>query len=109
MNYYFKVWKNYATFSGRARRSEYWYFHLLNVIIIYGLAHIDKSLNSNTLCPIYELAVLVPMLAVSARRTHDVGKSGWFYFIPIYDIILACTDGYRGRNEYGSDPKAGQH
>ena len=54
---------------------------------------------------VYSLAVLVPSIAVGVRRMHDVGKSGWFLLIPIYNLILACTDGQVGPNEYGADPK----
>ncbi|MBM3920822.1 MAG: DUF805 domain-containing protein [Sphingomonadales bacterium] len=54
---------------------------------------------------LYSLAVLLPSLAVAVRRMHDVGKSGWFILIPIYNLILACTDSQVGENEYGSNPK----
>lgn len=47
----------------------------------------------------------MPSIAVGVRRMHDVGKSGWFVLIPIYNFILACTDGERGPNQYGQDPK----
>jgi len=55
---------------------------------------------------IYSLAILIPAIAVGVRRMHDVGKSGWFLLIPIYNLILACTDDVKGDNEYGADPKA---
>jgi len=101
MNYYFKVLQNYATFSGRARRSEYWYFFLFNVIIgfVCGLMQVPDLAN------IYTLAVLIPGIAVGVRRMHDVGKSGWFLLIPIYNLILAFTEGEKGTNQYGPDPK----
>jgi uncharacterized membrane protein YhaH (DUF805 family) len=51
------------------------------------------------------LAIFIPSIAVGVRRMHDVGKSGWFLLIPIYNLILACTDGVQGDNEYGADPK----
>lgn len=54
---------------------------------------------------LYSLAVLVPSLAVAVRRMHDVGKSGWYILIPIYNLILAVTEGDNGPNEYGEDPK----
>ena len=106
MNYYLKVLKNYATFSGRARRSEYWYFALFNVIIAFVLAFVGLLMGTTVLSNIYSLAILVPSIAVGVRRMHDVGKSGWFLLIPIYNLILACTDGVKGENEYGADPKA---
>ena len=106
MNYYFKVLQKYATFSGRARRSEYWYFILFDVIIAFVLLFIDMQMGTNVLYLIYSLVVLIPRIAVGVRRMHDVGKSGWFLLIPIYNLILACTDGVNGDNEYGADPKA---
>jgi uncharacterized membrane protein YhaH (DUF805 family) len=101
MNYYLKVLQNYATFSGRARRSEYWYFFLFNIIIFLVLADLDDLISR-----IYRLAVLIPSIAVAVRRMHDVGKSGWFVLVPIYNFILVCTNGVQGDNEYGADPKA---
>ena len=107
MNYYLKVLQNYATFSGRARRSEYWYFVLFNAIISVVLNWLTPSHDVNiVLGNIYTLAVLIPSIAVGVRRMHDVGKSGWFLLIPIYNLILACTDGINGDNEYGADPKS---
>ena len=106
MNYYLKVLQNYATFSGRARRSEYWYFVLFNVIISIGFSFVSSLMQFPLLSSIYSLAVIIPSIAVAVRRMHDVGKSGWFLLIPIYNLILACTDGVKGDNEYGSDPKA---
>lgn len=105
MNYYFKVLHNYATFSGRARRSEYWYFFLFNVIIAFVLGFIGGLIDMTFLGNIYSLAVLIPGIAVGVRRMHDVGKSGWFLLIPIYNLILAFTEGEKGSNQYGADPK----
>jgi uncharacterized membrane protein YhaH (DUF805 family) len=114
IKYYIKVLQNYANFEGRARRSEYWYFFLGNVIIgivlgIVGVALFGADLESQTMAGlpgnIYSLATLVPSIAVAIRRMHDVGKSGWFVLIPIYNIILACTDSDQGDNQYGPNPK----
>lgn len=106
MNYYLNVWNNYTNFSGRARRSEYWYFVLFNNLISLGLIFfvlVDGSLI--LLNYLYTFAVLIPNIAVSVRRMHDVGKSGWFILIPIYNLILCLTEGDRFTNEYGPDPK----
>jgi len=100
MNYFLKVWQNFANFDGRARRSEYWMFFLFNVIISTVLQLLFVKLYL-----IYALAVLIPSIACAVRRMHDVGKSGWFALIPIYNFILAVTEGDRGSNEYGADPK----
>ena len=105
MNYYLNVWKNFANFSGRARRSEYWYFVIFNVIIAIILVQISVLINFPFLVTIYYLATLLPSLAVAVRRMHDVGKSGWYLLIPVYSFILAVTEGQRGVNEYWEDPK----
>lgn len=102
MSYYFKVLKNYVNFSGRARRSEYWYFCLFNAIISVVLIYFDLT----AIRLIYSLAVFLPGVAVAIRRMHDVNKSGWFGLIPFYNIYLACSNGTQGPNSYGPDPKA---
>lgn len=112
MDYYIEVLKKYAVFTGRARRSEYWYFFLFNLIasflftfIDFSIGTMDEMAGNGLLSTIYSLGVLVPTIAVGVRRMHDVGKSGWFILIPIYNLILAVTDGDVGENEYGPDPK----
>jgi uncharacterized membrane protein YhaH (DUF805 family) len=113
MNWYLAVLKNYAGFSGRARRKEYWMYFLFNMIFLIIAMVLDQALGIamretgyGPIYGIYALATFVPGLAVAVRRMHDVGKSGWFILIPIYNLILACTDGDKGDNEYGADPKA---
>ena len=112
MNWYFEVLKKYAVFEGRARRSEYWYFFLFNIIasfltgiLDFSLGTFDEASEIGLLGTVYSLGVLVPSIAVGVRRMHDVGKSGWFLLIPIYNLILAVTEGDVGENEYGPDPK----
>ncbi len=99
------VFENYLNFNGRARRSEYWWFFLMNLISIIILIIIGGYIHFPFLVTIYQLGILIPSLAVGVRRMHDVGKSGWFLLIPIYSLILACTEGEYGENEYGEDPK----
>ncbi len=106
MNYYIKALKNYATFSGRATRSEYWFFVLFNIIISVVLGVVGGLVDFALLSSIYSLAVLLPSIAVGIRRMHDVGKSGWFLLIPIYNLILAVTDTEAVDNAYGPNPKA---
>ncbi len=116
IEWYLKVVRdNYANFSGRARRSEYWYFTLCNFLIALVLFALALAIGTigNIIYFIYILAVLVPSLAVIVRRLHDVGKSGWFYFISliplvgaIWLIVLFATEGDSGANKYGPDPKA---
>ncbi|HEX8017301.1 MAG TPA: DUF805 domain-containing protein [Flavobacterium sp.] len=101
------VFENYANFNGRARRKEYWMFFLMHIIIVFVLAFAAGLISPALMIiiNIYTLAVLVPIIGVGVRRMHDVGKSGWFILIPIYSLILACTEGDKGTNEYGPDPK----
>lgn len=106
MKYYLSVLKNYSNFKGRARRSEYWYFTLFNGIMIILWATICGLLGQVKIANTMSYATLLPGIAVAVRRMHDVGKSGWYLLIPIYNIILCCTDGNRGSNEYGEDPKS---
>ena len=75
-------------------------FVLFNAIVSTVLSMIEPTVYT-----IYSFAVLIPTLAVAVRRMHDVGKSGWYLLIPIYNFILAITDGDNGDNEYGSNPK----
>lgn len=112
MNWYFEVLKKYAVFTGRSRRTEYWYFfgfNFLNSIILslmdLTFGTFDVESGYGVLNTIYSLAVLIPGIAVGVRRMHDLGKSGWYVLIPFYNLILAATEGEVGENKYGSDPK----
>ncbi|MFK5880876.1 MAG: DUF805 domain-containing protein [Sulfurospirillum sp.] len=112
MNWYINVLKKYAVFSGRASRSEYWYFVLINTIITFILIAIGNTIGNNLLDTIYSLAVFIPTLAVTARRLHDIGKSGWWQlllFVPILGfiilIIFLVKNSMPFENEYGPDPK----
>ena len=108
------VVKNYANFEGRARRKEYWYFVLVNMIISFVLGFVSglagltfgPAGENGILDTIYSLAVLIPSIAVGVRRMHDVGKSGWYLLIPFYNLYLAVTEGEAKRNEYGDNPKS---
>ena len=89
------VFSKYATFSGRARRSEFWYFYLFNLLVTVGLNIVTKFVPSiKYLSLIYSLGILVPNLAVSVRRLHDIGKRGltllWF-LVPSFIIVLLLT------------------
>lgn len=116
------AFRNYANFSGRARRAEYWYFVLGNFILIipfYVLAivgvsneNIGLSLLGNIVYLVIALGFFIPGLAVAVRRLHDINKSGWYYFIVLIPLIGAIvllvwffTDGDRFTNNYGADPK----
>jgi uncharacterized membrane protein YhaH (DUF805 family) len=106
MDYFIKVLKSYAIYTGRARRAEYWYFVLFNVIINFIIGFIAGLIGAPIISTIIALLFIIPGIAVAVRRMHDVGKSGWYALIPIYNLILACTEGEKGDNQYGPDPKA---
>jgi uncharacterized membrane protein YhaH (DUF805 family) len=112
MNWYVAVLKKYAVFTGRARRSEYWFFVLFNLIITVILALIDAWLGTSFLEIIYSLAVLIPSLAVGVRRLHDTDRSGWWLLIglvPLFGLIVLIVffvqDSTAGANKYGPNPK----
>ncbi len=119
MNWYLKVLKKYAVFSGRAIRKEYWMFVLFNILFFIVAMILDNILGTaiedvgyGLFYFLYSFAVLIPSLAVSVRRLHDVGKSGWFLFIAlipligaIWLLVLMATDGNAGENEFGANPK----
>jgi uncharacterized membrane protein YhaH (DUF805 family) len=112
MKWYFKVLKNYANFNGRARRKEYWMFALFNAIFIILAEIIDfmsgiyvAGSQYGLFYLIYVFAIILPSIAVAVRRMHDVGESGWFACIPIYNFVLAVSEGDPKENKYGPDPK----
>ncbi len=112
MNWYISVLKNYAQFNGRATRTEYWYFVFINTVITAILILIGNSIGNNLLDSVYSLGVFIPTVAVTARRLHDIGKSGWWQlllFIPILGfivlIIFLVKDSEPSFNEYGPNPK----
>tara|TARA_B100000941_G_scaffold97865_1_gene68227 strand:- start:200 stop:595 length:396 start_codon:yes stop_codon:yes gene_type:complete len=130
MEIYLKVIKeNYVNFNGRARRKEFWMFQLFLIIITGICTVLDNVLGTVLtvdaspvglglivlpygwlyfLCGIFHF---LPSLSVLVRRLHDVGKSGWWYFIGLIPIVnfwllyLLCKDGDNGENSYGNNPK----
>ena len=127
MNWYIDVLKKYAQFDGRARRQEYWMFTLFNFLIYMALvllvvlaavltANSDNSGAAAFLlmipCGVYSLAVFIPSLAVSIRRLHDTGRSGWWILIGLVPfvggiifLVFMCQDSQPGPNEFGPNPK----
>ena len=113
--------EKYADFTGRARRAEYWWFLLVNLVVLVVISVVWLILRqiSDTLGVIgaliyfvYAIGVLVPSLALTIRRLHDTSKSGWMIFIgliplvgPILLLVFYFTDGDPGPNQYGPSPK----
>lgn len=135
MNEYLNVIRNnYANFTGRARRHEYWMFQLFNfiaIIIIEGIVALLGALGVSrdaagvahaspvvfigpALLIIYALAMVVPTLAVTVRRLHDAGYSGWLYLVTLTGIggivifVFTVLDSTPGSNKWGPNPKGVQ-
>lgn len=121
MHWYTDVLRQYATFTGRARRQEFWMFVLINVAVSLVLALVDNLLGlrfgtepatAGILGTIYSLAVLLPSLAVAVRRLHDTGRSGWWLLIGLIPliggivlIVFYALEGRPGPNAHGENPK----
>ncbi len=114
MNWYLDVLKKYAEFKGRARRQEYWMFFLFNLIIAIVLIIIDAVLGTGGILNLlYSLAVLIPGIAVTARRLHDTDRSGWWILIALVPfvgfivlLVFMVMEGQQSSNQYGENPKA---
>ncbi|RKS86015.1 uncharacterized membrane protein YhaH (DUF805 family) [Orbus hercynius] len=123
MDWYLKCIKdNYANFNGRARRKEFWMFTLFNWIVIFVLMILAGIFGSfsHSLASIvvfiyfiFAAAVIIPTIAVTVRRLHDTGRSGWWYLIifvpivgPIILLVFMFLDSMPIENQYGLNPKA---
>lgn len=116
LDYFKKVLtEDYANFRGRARRSEYWYYMLFNCILAFILGFFSPIFGDTLgfiIILIYLLVIIIPSIAVTVRRLHDMGQSGWLYFINLIPIlgfiaiaILCCFDSQPGTNKWGPNPK----
>jgi uncharacterized membrane protein YhaH (DUF805 family) len=127
MKWYFKVFKNYARFEGRASRAEYWSFVFLNLVIECAVAFVaavlgmvgssilsgpgDHVMQAGEVAGIlvgilYNLFVVIPSIAVAVRRMHDSGRSGWWLWAPAINFIFLCLGSERRENGYGANPIA---
>jgi uncharacterized membrane protein YhaH (DUF805 family) len=111
-DYYMSALKKYADFSGRSRRSEYWYFALFNFLFAIGAVLIDGLIGMPILYFIYILGTLIPGLAVLVRRLHDTNRSGWWFLIALVPLVggivllvFLATDSDPNENQYGLNPK----
>lgn len=107
--------QNYVTFSGRARRAEYWWWTLFYILMSVVAAFADYALASSSRLPlvglIFFLVAMLPYLSVAVRRFHDIGKSGWWVLIPLIPLVGSLLflywmvqPGNIGPNKYGPDP-----
>jgi uncharacterized membrane protein YhaH (DUF805 family) len=107
----------YATFAGRAPRSEFWYWTLFSVLVAIASGIIDRELvdsDYGLVQPLTSLALFLPSLAVGVRRLHDIDRSGWWILIAftIVGLIVLwawdCIKGTNGSNRFGPDPLPSQ-
>lgn len=119
MNWYISVLKKYAVLTGRAQRAEYWYFFLINLLVGIVLVIVDSITGTfhdtsglGLLSGLYYLAVLIPGVAVSVRRLHDTGRSGWWLLVGLIPLVgglvllfFMVQDSKPRSNEYGPYPK----
>jgi len=134
MEWYMEAWRNTFDFSGRATRSEYWWYNLVNSAVMFVISFafsaymMTSVLNTQYYEPnmfvimsifgvmiIFGIATFIPTLSVSVRRLHDVGMSGWWLLIglvpllgPLYLLYKFCCDSELGENDFGPNPK-GEH
>jgi uncharacterized membrane protein YhaH (DUF805 family) len=120
MNFWQAIWSgyyNYAKFSGRAIRSEYWFWVLFTVIGGLATGSLDYALfpdvtGASPLNGVFELVTFLPSLGMSIRRLHDIDRSGWWVLIALTFVGLfvllywACRKGTPGPNRFGPDPFA---
>lgn len=119
LHWYVEALKNGLNFSGRARRKEYWYFQLGNFSIAVTLMIVELILGWSSpgaygiVSGLFALAMVIPNIAVTVRRLHDIDRSAWsllFSLIPIAGgiivLVMLAKEGSRGDNTYGADPKA---
>lgn len=118
MDWYLIALKKYAVIDGRARRKEYWYFFLFNLIIMlllstvdYTVGTVDIESGTGLFGTLYALAIFIPSITVGVRRLHDLGRTGWWMLlslIPIIGsiilIIFFVQPSESGKNEYGPNP-----
>lgn len=113
MNSYINVWKNFANFSGRTRRREYWEFVLVNIVVSIALVVLEMiTPGLGIISTLYSWALFIPAVALLVRRLHDINKSAnWIsiVLVPFIGIVVliifALTEGTQGENQYGDDPK----
>ncbi len=115
-NYYIQVLKQYANFKGRAARTEYWSFFVINLLMGFVMGGLDMVVHTSQffdggglLATIYSFGVLIPNLAVAARRLHDTNRSGWWLLIgciPVLGILVLLYFFFKpsqsGKNQFGS-------
>jgi len=97
--------KSIFSFSGRATRSEFWLFLLMVIIGLLIFGYLGEVMDFRMLSMIFGAVMVIPFFTIGMRRMHDVGKSGLYIFIPVYNFFLALTEGQAASNKYGPNPR----
>ena len=120
MSWFLLALKKYATFTGRSRRREYWFFILFYIIFAVALGFVDGLVGTvdaasglGVFSSIFLLATFIPSISVAVRRLHDTDRSGWWLLIglvplvgSIVILVFTLLDGTPDQNQYGPNPKA---
>lgn len=113
MQWYISVLKQYAVFEGRASRTEYWMFSLFNFLIAIALGVVESIIaTGGTIYGLYALLIFIPSIAVTIRRLHDTGRSGWWLliaFLPLVGsivlLVFLVLESEAESNNYGANPR----
>ena len=119
MNYFLDALKNYVNFTGRATRQQYWMYILFYIVFYFvavmldiNLGQFDKEKMAGFISTIYTFGLLLPTIAILARRLHDIGRSSWWILLIIIPVlgslvilIFTLIDSQKGENEYGMSLK----
>lgn len=123
MNFFIDAVKNYANFSDRATRQQYWMYYLFYIIfsivltlLDMGLGLFDPETGMGLFSTIFSLGLLIPSIAILARRLHDIGRSGWWILLIVIPLIgfivlliFTLIDSEREENKWGISLKYGHH
>ncbi|OHX67094.1 DUF805 domain-containing protein [Flammeovirga pacifica] len=105
MKYFLKALTEYSNFSDRTRRKEFWMYTLFRILFELLFCMIAVYTRTWAIYAIAHVFILLPSISISVRRMHDTGRSGWFIFVPIMNIIYPFIDSQKGENKYGPNPK----
>ncbi len=92
-------------FKGRTSLEKFILIVVINIGVILALIQLADFLDASAIVAIYYLLIFIPFYALMVRRIHDVGESGWYLIIPLYNLVLLFSPGQVGANDYGPDPK----
>jgi len=111
MDYFIAALKQYADFTGRASRKEYWMFYLIYMLLLIAVYVLDVVIGMGILSIVFTLGMLIPSISIAARRLHDTSRSGWWQliaFIPVIGVIILIVflaQDSHGTNDYGVSSK----